>query len=122
MASPDRSTQTGVGPLTANPTIVNDSALGTTPVKILSGSSTIHGRVRRCRLLIVTAARNVAWTTVDRGATAPSITALGAGAATEGVLILPEERVFNFNVLDNKDVYVVASAASTVVQLAYTEE
>lgn len=101
--------------------ILNDT-ISTTPVKVLGGAAEPANRVRKLRLCVVSGA-NVAYTTVFKGDTAPTITALGAGAATEGILLLNGGGIIEtFDVDDTLDLYLVASAAATVIQLLVVEQ
>lgn len=110
---------TGTAPLTSQG-ILNLSTLGTTPVKVIGGNSA--NKTRRVKIVVVSAA-NVSWATVERGATAPTITALGAGAATEGCLIMNGSGAIEWvSIPDNLDLYLVASAASTVVNVTCVEQ
>jgi len=111
---------TGTAPLTGTG-ILNLAALSTTAIKVLSAGGG-RGLVRKCRLTCMSAA-NVAYTAVARGDTAPTITALGLGAATEGILLpIGGGIIETFDVADNLDLYVVASAAATVIQFAVVEQ
>ena len=107
---------TGTAPLTAQG-ILNLATLGTTPVLVYQAPSNAAGRVARVEITVISNA-NVAWTTVVGGAAAPTVTALGAGAATEGNLIFGGGGASkDFNIADGLDLYVVASAANTVVNI-----
>lgn len=140
MNQPPSAITTGLGPLTGpfpagtqtaplrGTGILNLPTLGTTPVLVVGPNNTANqgpsrGLVRRCKIVVVTAGANVAWTIVVTGGTAPTITALGAGAATEGSLIIggggAEEWL---SIPDNMDLYVVASAASTIVNITVVEQ
>ena len=95
--------------------VVNQT-IGTTPVKLLSGGST-KGIVRKCRLC-APAAGNIAFAAVVKNDTAPTITAVGDGTATDGpILVGGGGIVAEFDLSDHLDLYVVASAAATPVQL-----
>jgi len=111
---------TGTAPLTGTG-ILNLASLSTTPVKVLSAGDK-RGATRKCRLLCMSGA-NIAYTAVARNDTAPTITALGAGAATEGILLPGGGGIIEtFDVADALDLYVVASAAATIIQLAVVEQ
>jgi len=111
---------TSTAPLTGQG-ILNRPDLGATASKVLSAGS--DGKVRRVSLMCVTVARNIAWTTVAKGAAAPTITAVGDGSANEGKLIMGGGGASaDFNVADNLDLYIVASAASTAYQLTVVEQ
>jgi hypothetical protein len=111
---------TNTAPLTAQG-ILNGAALSTTPVKVLSAGN--QNLIRRVSIMCVTAGRNIAWTTVARNAAAPAITAVGDGSANEGKLIIGGGGAFyEFNVADNLDLYIVASAASTAYQFSVVEQ
>lgn len=101
--------------------ILNASNLSTTPVKVLSAGN--QGLIRRVSIMCVTAARNIAWTTVTKNATPPTMTAVGDGSANEGKLIMGGGGAYyEFNVLDHLDLYIVASAASTAYQFSVVEQ
>ncbi len=124
MTSPERSIQTGLGPLSAGfpaPTatsplsdtgILND-VIGTTCELAFDGAC--KGRIARCRLECFTADVAIAYIVVDAGSAAPTITA--TGAATDGILIKAGVGPEWFSMPDTKDVYVVAAAATTEYQL-----
>jgi hypothetical protein len=113
-------TPTGTAPLTGQG-ILNSAALGTTPIKVLSAGNA--AKVRRISIMGVTAGRNIAWLPVARGAVAPSFTAVGDGSATDGKLIIGGSGASaDFSLADNVDLYLVASAASTVYQLTVVEQ
>lgn len=110
---------TGTAPLTGTGTL-NLSALNTTPVKVLSAGDK-RGATRKLRVCNLSNT-NIAYVAVARNDTAPTITALGVGAATEGT-ILPNGGgiIETFDVVDTLDVYMVASAAS-IVQISVFEQ
>jgi len=110
-----------LGPLASNPTIVNTAVLGTTPLKALAAATVPVGQVRRCKIIIVSEEGQIGWQTVAKGATAPTIAADADGSADEGILILQEQKFEYVNVPDDRDLYWVASGASTLAQLSYTE-
>lgn len=101
--------------------ILNLPTLGTTAVLIVQGGQNL-GKLRRVKIVTVTAARDVAWKHVKTGSTAPTVTAASAGGANEGSLLMggggaTEE----FTLTDNVDLYLVASAAATVVNITVQE-
>lgn len=101
--------------------ILNRADLGTTVSKVLSAGNA--GLIRRVSLMGVTVGRNIAWTTVAKNAAAPTMTAVGDGSANEGKLIMGGGGASaDFNVADNLDLYIVASAAATVYQLTVVEQ
>lgn len=112
-------TPTATEPLTGQG-ILNQSDLGTTPVLVLAGKA--EGKALRCKLVVITDAVNVAYATVERDAAAPTITAAADGSATDGSLITGGDGAVEFfTISDACDLYIVASAAATVVQLTVFE-
>lgn len=108
-------------PLTADG-VLND-AVGVDPVKVVTGVTVGAGRSDRVRVIEVflpTAARQLAYTTVATGGTAPTsanMTATVAGADTNGIPILPSvPRVIV--VPEECDLYLVASDATTKFHLS----
>lgn len=93
-----------------------------TVTKVITGGNN-QLKVRRVKLVVVTAGVNLGWATVDAGTTpAPTLTAGGAGGTNDGTLLMggggaTEE----FSILDNVDLYVVCSA-NAVVQITMWEE
>lgn len=101
--------------------ILNLPTLGTAAVKIIAGGQNI-GKTRKIKIVVVTPGAHVAWKHVNAGDAAPTVTAAGAGAINEGSLLMngggaTEE----LSILDNMDLYLVASAASTVVNITCEE-
>lgn len=115
--SAERCVQTGLGPMGADPQAFNSSTLGTTPVKAVAAVAT--STIRRCKVKNLSSSAFVAWTTVNTGGTT-SITASGTGTGTDGPILAPGEFEY-VNLLPQKDLYVVASAASTVVQVSFVD-
>lgn len=114
---------TNTAPLTGNG-ILNLANLGTTPVKVVGqpAAGANIGKARRCKIVCVTPGANIAYTTVSAGAAAPTSTAAGAGAATEGSLIIGGGGATEWiTILDTQDLYLVASAASTVINVTVVE-
>lgn len=110
-------TPTGTPPLTTTG-ILNSAALGTTPVLVLDGACA--GKINRVKIVLVTASRKLAYTTVAAGASAPTIAADGDGSADEGSLIIDAGTggaTEWITIPDNVDLYLVASAASTAYQI-----
>lgn len=119
-------TATGTGPLggAASATGVLNLTISTTPVRVLKADDYGKGNARKVRLCVTPAtSNNVAYLPVAKDATAPTITALGAGAATEGILLPNGGGIIEtFDVADNLDLYLVASAAGTVIQFAVVDQ
>lgn len=114
---------TATEPLTARG-VLNQSDLGTTAAKMLSASTDPKGRSRRCKILVVTPDVKVSWAVVVRGAASPANKADGDGSADEGSLIISGASggaVEYIDVADHLDLYLVASAASTVINLTVEE-
>jgi hypothetical protein len=105
----------GLAPLEGNPTNSNQAALGLTAVLVASPSNP-SGRARWRAVLITNlhASNLVAWTTVDAGAAAPTLTA-DAGA-NGGAIVLPGTQQL-IGIMPGEDLYVVASAVSTPVNI-----
>jgi len=102
----------GLAGLEGPPTNSNQPSLGTTPVLIASPTDA-SGRPRWRTVLITnlsTTAR-VAFTTVAKGAAAPSLTA-DANATTGGSIVLPNSQL-QVPVQPGLDIYVVADNAAT---------
>ena len=114
-------TPTGTAPLTGTG-ILNGAALGTTPVLAFNGAC--RGSAVRCKLTLITASRQLGWTTVAAGASAPTIAADADGSADEGSLLISDTvggQSVEIVIPDNQDLYVVASDASTAYQLTVLE-
>lgn len=112
-------------PVTAVPVtsdvILNDEVGADPPVKVISGSATPRSdRGRLVTIHLPTAGRQLAYTTVARGATAPTaaqLTATIAGADTNGVPVFPNV-LAEFVIDEGSDLYLVASAAGTEFALS----
>lgn len=116
--------RSALGPLDGTPTITNSAALGTTPVKVLAAAASPTGKTRRCKLVLVSSTGNIGWKHLPTTATAPTagtMTAAGAGAATDAILILQEQKFEYLNVKDDRDLWVVGSTTLTY-QLSYVEQ
>ena len=123
-----RSSQVGMGPIpsplpviAAAPLtgsgILTLTALGTTPVKVLSASLT-PARHRRCKIVNLSATNSVSWLAVEKDAAAPSFTA--SGAITDGSIVLPSS-MEGVAFVGTVDLYLVASAAATVAQISVVD-
>lgn len=102
----------GIAPIEGLPTFQNSSVLTTTPVLITQPAN--GSTLNRWRVVFITnysPANNMAWSVVDRGAAAPTITA--DTAATGACPILPSSQV-QIPLPPGVDLYVVASAAGTL--------
>lgn len=96
------------------------STVGTTPTKVddrAAGTDRTH--TRKIRLYNTHASQDLAWTVVDVGASAPSITA--DGSSTDGVLV-PAGTVMEFSIPANKSLYIVGSAASTSYNILIVDD
>lgn len=103
--------------------IFNKADLGTTAFKVLSGQAIPRGKVRRCKIVCVTASVKVAWGVVAVGGTC-AIKADGDGSADEGSIFVSSATggaVEYIDVKDNLDLYLVASAGSTIVNVTVEE-
>lgn len=108
---------TGTAPLTA--TGILNLSLGTTVTKVLSAApGGVREKVRRIKLTLVTTANALAWQKVSGGAAAPVFTADLVATSTVGSLVLSQEWI---TIPSNLDLYLVASAASTVCQVHVEE-
>jgi len=126
---------TGLGPLfgtLGTPTntipitttgIVNTAALTTSATKVVSAvNATASQRVRRLKIVCLTSGRNCSYTTVVKGASAPSLTAVGDGTATDGSIMVGGGGAAEWvNIPDNVDFYMAASAASTAAQITLVD-
>lgn len=96
---------------------VYNNTVDTSAVKVLSASG--NGRNRFIRITLPTANRWLAWTTVANGATAPTLTAVGDGTATDGALIggTSAGQHAEFSIPDTQDLYLAGDAADTPYNL-----
>lgn len=130
MSSPARAILAGVGPMRASlpaPTgtapltasgILNLS-LSTSVTKVLSGSpGGLGGKARKVKITLITNTNALAYSHVNAGATAPVFTADYAGTSTVGSLVLSQETLL---IDGSQDLYLVASAASTICQIHVEE-
>jgi len=129
---PNRAIDTALGPLTGTVTpggstaltgsgIYNNAALSTTATKVINGTGR-DTRVRRCKLTCVTSGRLCSWAMVANGAASPANKADGDGGSDEGSLITGAPASEWMPVPGNMDVYMAASASSTVVQVTCVEQ
>lgn len=98
--------------------IFNKADLGTTAFKVLAARTDGNTRIRRCKLVCVTASVKIAW------GFASTIKADGDGSADEGSIIVSGTSggaVEYFDLHPLLDLYVVASAASTIINLTVEE-
>jgi hypothetical protein len=102
--------------------ILSKADLGTTAFRAFAGpGGGGTGKAYRCKLVVVSAA-NVAWATVNRGASAPVIKADADGSADEGSLVYGGGGIVEHFTIDGScDLYIVASAANTIVNLTIVE-
>ena len=113
--SPSTTPLTGAG-------VLNIPSLGTTCFLAVVGDSSKGNKTRRCKITCVTASRNIAWGTAAAGTATPAFTAYGAGAYTEGSLIMGGSGVSEWvSIPGNQDLWLSASATSTVAQLTCFE-
>ena len=111
--------RSGFGPLESLPTFFNTTTLGTTAVlvtlpakPIMAGNTVTPPSIGNIRIKIVnpSTTATIAWTVVEQGAAAPTIT---ADYAATGGSAIPPGGVEYFVIPTNRDLYVVASAAAT---------
>lgn len=136
---PQRLLQTGIGPLNVpfpapsstapirGSGVLNINNLSTSAVLVVGPNNTTHGGnvglVRRMKILALTAGANVAWLPVTQGsAAAPAFTATGGGTATDGSLIVGGSPAEEITFTDNVDIWMIASAAGTAVQITVVEQ
>lgn len=105
--------RTGLGPLQGLPTYYNDTTQTTTPKKatIVDAAAGQAVKVKICNGDTV---NTLAWSIVVEGAAAPTITA--AFASTGASIIFPSSCEF-VSIQGDRDLYVVASGASTEVNV-----
>jgi hypothetical protein len=96
------------GQVTETPTVDGYGTLGTSPVKAVIAS----GSVVRVKISNLSSSNRVAWTVVDAGAAAPTVSAAIDNAAV-GAILAPGQ--VEYIVLSGKDLYVVGSAASSEI-------
>lgn len=116
MAGFNKNISVGLGPVTAVPTVHHSATLSTTPVQVTLCDLSL-GQVAKVKISNLTAATNrLAWTLVTAGAAAPSVTATpGTGAC--GVILAVGQTEY-FSIPAGFDMYIVGSAASTIVAVA----
>lgn len=111
----------GFGPLEGLPTLFNKTDLSTTAVKVTlptlpaGGNDPLPTTNVKVKITNPSAAATIAWTLVKRGGGAPTITA-DYNATTGGSPIVPGG-VEIFSIPADKDLYVVASAAATSINV-----
>lgn len=116
MAGINQSLDIIAGFVPANATVFGSTTLSTTPVKATLCTARM-GRVRRVRIVNLTATTNrVSFTTVAEGAAAPTLSADPA-SANAGVILAPLQEIF-LVLPSGIDLYVVGSAANTAYQVA----
>jgi hypothetical protein len=111
-----------LGDAGANATgILNGAALGTTATKVVAGGQN-QGKTRRCKIVCITASRNLAYTIAPAGTTGIAIKADADGSIDEGSLIMGGGGATEWvSIPDNFDLWLVASAASTAYQITCVE-
>lgn len=104
---------TGLGALQGLPTFFNSTAQSTTPVKatIVNASSSQAVRAKICN---GDESNVLAWSIVVEGASAPTIT---ADYAATGASVIYAQHCEFIPLQGDRDLYVVASAASTEVNV-----
>lgn len=113
--APSASALTGQG--------IQNATVGTSATKTLAAHATPNGRVRRLQILNLSSSAFLAWSTAAAGSSSTSATtASGTGTATDGVLIPPSAPPVEISIVDNLDLYLVASAAATPYQLVCVEQ
>jgi hypothetical protein len=97
-----------------------NNTVGTSAEKILSASTTNVGRGRRIKLHNPDPAKSLAFTTVLRGAAAPTLTAGVAATATDGCPVPPGATEW-FILSEDSDLYLAGSAAGSPYSLTIFE-
>jgi hypothetical protein len=106
----ERTLISALGALQGHPTVQHSASLGTSTTQVTL-TNLQNGEARKVKIVNCHATNKIAWVTVSKGASAPTITAT-PGTGSCGVIILPltsEYVTLNGRV----DLYVVADAAST---------
>lgn len=102
--------------------ILNSASLGTTATKVVAGDASKGNKQRRCKIVCVTASRNIAWGIAPVNASTVSFKADVDGSADEGSLIMGGGGATEWVTIPaTHDLYLVAGAASTVVQVTLVE-
>jgi hypothetical protein len=96
-----------------------NNTVGTAAEKVLSKSTSPRGCVRRVKLYNPTTGVTLGYTTTTGVAPTLTSTVVGGGA-TDGSCVAPQSSEY-FNVADNCDVYLSASAAASPYQLTVVE-
>lgn len=109
---PNKSLTSISGFVPSTVTVHSGAALTTTVTKVNLIPDKLGSYVRVQISNLTTATNRLAWQIVDSGATAPVISADPA-SATPGSIINPNKDIF-IMIGNNKDLYIVGSAASTV--------
>lgn len=122
--SAQSSVRGSLGPLNGGLSVVNAANLGTTITKVLAGAdpNASAPRMRRARIIVVSATGNLAFQLVTRNGTAPTGQADGDGSSDEQCLILQAMKFLDIIYDSTLDLYLVASAASTAYQVQYRDE
>lgn len=123
-AGPTRAVTTNLGPLTGalpssqNTTLTaqgigNWTSAGFSATQKFIGGNGDPNAVFRVKLVCKTAGVDLAWKTVVVGASAPTVTAAGAGGANEGTLLCGGSGATEeFSITGAEDLYVCPSAAA----------
>lgn len=115
----ERDISTSLGAIRSIPSFVNSTTLGTAPVKVTVPTGYTDYTVFRIKIVNGHNSHAIAWTLVERGADAPSITA--DFASTSGSIILAGSSEY-INVRADMDLYIVASGSSTHVNITIFAE
>lgn len=100
----------------------NKSDLGTTAVQVFDGA--VEGKAYKVTVKCITASRKIAWATTQAAAVSPAIKADADGSVDEGNIIIADTiggQKEEFFITDDQDVWLVASAAATAVQVTVVE-
>lgn len=115
----DRAVKSSLGPLARQPEVVNET-VSTTPVLAFEPPEqtdfVMRAQWRAFKVTNVDDTNLIAWHLVTRGADAPTFS-----TTSEGVVILPGQ-VEYFTARGDQSLYVVASAASTSVNVVVSRE
>lgn len=79
-------------------------------------------KTRRFKLASPKAGVNIGYTWVKAGTAAPTLTAVGDGTATDGSLVMGGSVSEWFNLDDDVDLYLAASAAATPYQIHVVDQ
>lgn len=120
VAADNASDRCADGPLQGLPTLFNSTGLGTTPAKVTlpTGSTDpANGVCLRVRIFNPSSTATISWKPVVTGATAPTSGNMTADYASTGATPIPPGGSSTVSLQLGRDLYVVASGASTSVNV-----